>query len=87
MATRQFDHLVLTHKDRLLSFGSELISEWCRLRLLNIKVSLSSDEKVVDQTPEVQLATDVIELMTVFSARLYGSRSHKNLNTLQQATV
>ena len=26
---------------------------------------------------ESQLAQDVLEIMTVFSARLYGSRSHK----------
>lgn len=37
MAGRQFNHLVLTHKDRLLCFGSELIFEWCRL--LEIQVS------------------------------------------------
>ena len=27
---------------------------------------------------EEELATDVLEIITVFSARLYGSRSHKN---------
>jgi excisionase family DNA binding protein len=32
---------------------------------------------------EQTLAQDVIELMTVFSARLYGSRSHKNRRALQ----
>lgn len=38
LASRQFDHLVLTHKDRLLRFGSELIFKWCHL--LGIKVNL-----------------------------------------------
>jgi predicted site-specific integrase-resolvase len=27
---------------------------------------------------EEELAKDVLEIITVFSARLYGSRSHKN---------
>jgi predicted site-specific integrase-resolvase len=29
-------------------------------------------------TYEEELTTDVLEIITVFSARLYGSRSHKN---------
>jgi putative resolvase len=29
-------------------------------------------------TFEEELAADVLEIITVFSARLYGSRSHKN---------
>ncbi len=40
-------------------------------------------ELVLLETPqkksiEANLCADVIELMTVFSARLYGMRSHKN---------
>ena len=31
-----------------------------------------------DSTFEEDLAADVLEIITVFSARLYGSRSHKN---------
>ncbi len=34
---------------------------------------------------ETRLVADVIKLMAVFSARLYGSRSRKNLKHLQQA--
>lgn len=75
---------MLTRKDRLLRFGSELIFEWCKL--LDIRVSLINDDALA-RTPEIQLATDVIELMTVFSARLCGSRSHKNRRTVQQALV
>lgn len=74
IALRQFDHLVITHKDRLLRFGSELLFEQCRLN--GIKVSIIEAE--VSASYEQQLSADVIELMTVFSARLYGSRSHKN---------
>jgi len=31
-----------------------------------------------DRSFEDELATNVLEIITVFSARLYGSRSHKN---------
>jgi predicted site-specific integrase-resolvase len=32
----------------------------------------------IERSFEQELAVDVIELMTVFSARLYGKRSHRN---------
>ena len=33
---------------------------------------------------EEELAQDVLEIITVFSARLYGSRSHKNRQLLER---
>ncbi len=33
---------------------------------------------------EEDLVQDVLEIITVFSARLYGSRSHKNKQVMQQ---
>jgi predicted site-specific integrase-resolvase len=37
-----------------------------------------------DSTFEEDLANDVLEIITVFSARLYGSRSHKNKVLVEQ---
>lgn len=74
IALRQFDHLILTHKDRLLRFGSELLFDLCQLN--GIRVTIIEDE--IDKTYEERLSADVIELMTVFFARLYGRRSHQN---------
>jgi putative resolvase len=37
-----------------------------------------------DSSFEEDLAKDVLEIITVFSARLYGSRSHKNKQIVQQ---
>ena len=70
----QINQLVITHKDRLLRFGSELLFELCRLNGIHVSII----EEDVVSSYEQQLSADVIELMTVFSARLYGSRSHKN---------
>lgn len=37
-----------------------------------------------DASYEEDLAKDVLEIITVFSARLYGSRSRKNQKILEQ---
>jgi len=37
-----------------------------------------------DTSFEEDLATDVLEIITVFSARLYGSRSHKNKKIVEE---
>jgi putative resolvase len=77
--------LVLTHKDRLLRFGSELVFALCEAYHTEVVIinqgegPLSFDE---------ELAQDGLEIIPVFSARLYGSRSHKNrqlVETLPQA--
>ncbi len=38
-----------------------------------------------DTTFEEDLAKDVLEIITVFSARLYGSRSNKNKKLIEAA--
>jgi len=67
------DKIVLTHKDRLLQFGSDLLINIAKH--FNTK-TIILNEKV--QSFEENLASDVLEIITVFSAKLYGSRSHKN---------
>lgn len=71
---RSISHLVVNHKDRLLRFGSEIIFELCQH--FGIKVVIL--EAAPAQSFEQELAGDVIELMTVFSSRLYGRRSRQN---------
>jgi predicted site-specific integrase-resolvase len=70
--------LVLTHKDRLLRFGAELIFSLCEQQEIEIVIINQGDES----TFEEELAKDVLEIITVFSARLYGSRSRKNQKLL-----
>jgi len=36
---------------------------------------------------EEELVQDVLEIITVFSARMYGSRSHKNQKLVETASV
>jgi predicted site-specific integrase-resolvase len=70
----QVGRLVLTHKDRLLRFGAELVFAICQAREVEV-VIINQGE---DSSFEEDLASDVLEIITVFTARLYGSRSHRN---------
>ena len=71
--------LVVTHKDRLLRFGAELIFAICEAKEVEVVII----NKGEDTTFEEDLAKDVLEIITVFSARLYGARSHKNKKLIE----
>jgi putative resolvase len=71
---KQMKRLVITHKDRLLRFGSELVFALCAHQQIEIVIVHKGDEPSFEE----DLAKDVLEIITVFSARLYGSRSKKN---------
>lgn len=72
--------LTLTYADRLLPFGKELVFNWCKQ--FNVSVRILDDPE--GEAFETELVKDVITLMTVFSARLYGKRSWKNRRALEQ---
>ena len=67
-------HLVLLHKDRLLRFGADLVFLVCRH--LGVKISILEPSPA--KTLMEQLAADLVEIVTVFSSKLYGMRSHQN---------
>lgn len=71
---KQMKRLVITHKDRLLRFGSELVFALCAHQQIEVVIIHKGEQP----TFEEELAKDVLEIITVFSARLYGSRSKKN---------
>ena len=77
--------LVLTHQDRLLRFGAELVFSLCEVYHTEVVIINQGEGPL---SCEEELAQDVLEIITVFSARLYGSRSHKNrklVETLREA--
>jgi predicted site-specific integrase-resolvase len=81
----EIGRLVLTHKDRLLRFGAELIFALCEAREIEVILVNKGNEPSFEE----ELASDVLEIITVFSARLYGSRSRKNkklIENLEKAT-
>lgn len=79
IGSKSIQRLVLTHKDRLLRFGAELIFSLCEQ--FGVEVVLINTTE--DTTFEDDLVQDVLEIITVFSARLYGSRSRKNKKLLE----
>lgn len=82
---KRISRLVLTHKDRLLRFGSELIFTLCEIKEVEVVIINSGAEVCFEE----ELTKDVLEIITVFSARLYGRRSHKNkklMDTMKELT-
>lgn len=71
--------LVITHKDRLLRFGAELVFAICEAKEVEVVILNKGEEGKFEE----ELAKDVLEIITVFSARLYGSRSRKNQKLLE----
>jgi predicted site-specific integrase-resolvase len=68
------ERLILTHKDRLLRFGSPLLFKICSY--FNTEVVILGEEK--EKSFEETLAADVVEIITVFTSKVYGKRSHSN---------
>ncbi|MCY3858734.1 MAG: IS607 family transposase [Gammaproteobacteria bacterium] len=75
---KQLCRLVLTHKDRLLQFGAELVFTLCEHQGIEIVVINQGEQPSFEE----ELAQDVLEIITVFSARLYGARSHQHQKTM-----
>lgn len=72
------------HKNSLLRLGAELIFALCE----QFRVEVVIINKQEDSSFENNLISDVLEIITVFSARLYGARSRKNkklIEALQEA--
>ena len=76
---RQIRRLVITHKDRLLRFGAELVFTLCELQGIEVVIVHKGEQPSFEE----ELAQDVLEIITVFSARLYGSRSKKHRKLLE----
>ncbi len=76
---KKIKRLVVTHKDRLLRFGGELIFTLCEVHHVEV-VIINQGE---DLSFEEELAQDVLEIITLFSARMYGARSKKNFKLVE----
>ena len=70
----QMSRLVITHKDRLLRFGGEIIFRICEFKGIEVVIINKGEQPSFEE----ELTRDVMEIMTVFCAKLYGRRSHKS---------
>jgi predicted site-specific integrase-resolvase len=80
ITSNEVERLVITHKDRLLRFGAELVFALCE----EFQTEVIIVNKSEDTSYEDELTQDVLEIITVFSARLYGLRSHKNKKLIER---
>lgn len=68
----EVEKVVVLYKDRLIRFGYELIENLCEKFGTTIEI-IDTTEK----TSEQELVEDMIQIVTVFSARLQGKRANK----------
>ena len=79
--SNQVTKLVILHKDRLVRFGFELIQLLCDLHDVKIEIIDNSE-----RSKEEELTNDLIQIITVFANRLYGSRSKKTKTLIERIT-
>jgi predicted site-specific integrase-resolvase len=70
--SRSLDEIVVSHKDRLARFAYDLLSWFFSTHGVKVVVR----EHPVE-TPEQELAEDLLAIVTVFACRSYGRRSHQ----------
>jgi excisionase family DNA binding protein len=74
ICSNEIDKIVINYKDRLIRFGYEIIEQLCLIHNVKIEIINLTENKSYEE----ELVEDVLSIITVFSAKLYGSRSHKN---------
>jgi predicted site-specific integrase-resolvase len=66
--------VVIGYQDRFVRFGYDWFEQFCERH--GTEITFINGETF---SPEEELVRDLIAIVTVFSARLHGLRSHKNL--------
>jgi len=71
--------VVVLYKDRLLRFGFELVQRIASLHGCEIEIITSEDK-----SKQQELVEDLIQIITVFSCRLYGQRANSAKKLIQE---
>lgn len=79
--SNQVTKVVILHKDRLVGLGFELIQLLCDLHDVKIEI-IDNSERINEE----ELTDDLIEIITVFANRLYGSRSKKTKTLIERVS-
>ena len=74
------EEVVVTHRDRLCRFGFDFFERIVQQYSKGQIVVLDKRET----SPEKELLDDLLSIITVFSSRLYGLRSHKLKNQIKE---
>ena len=79
--SNQVTKVVILYKDRLVRFGFELIQLLCELHGVEIEIIDNSE-----QSKDEELTNDLIQIVTLFANRLYGSRSKKTKTLIERVS-
>lgn len=82
ICAREVSRLVVTHKDRLLRFGSELVFALCEQ--FETEVVIINAPQL--ESREEELVADLMETVKVFSSGLYGANSGEVAQVLERLT-
>ena len=74
----EIERIIVLYKDRLIRFGYDLIEYICKLN--NTKIEIVDNSTI---SKEQELTEDLIQIITVFANRLYGTRSKKTINLIK----
>lgn len=75
----EVEKIVILNKDRLLSFGYEIIEYLCEKYGTAIEIIDNTE-----RTKEQELVEDLIQIITVFSCSLQGKRANKAKNMMKE---
>ena len=73
--------VVVTYRDRLCRFGFEFF-EWAIKEWSNGEIVVLNQKET---SPQEELVNDLLSIITVFSSRLYGLRSHSVKRKIKEA--
>ena len=76
---QEISKVVILYKDRLMRFGYELIEYLCEIN--NIEIEMVDH---TEQSNEQELTDDLIQMITVFANQLYGQRSKKTKQLIDE---
>lgn len=79
--SNQVTRVVILHADRLIGFGFELIQLLCDLHDVKIEI-IDNSERSNDE----ELTNDLIQIITTFANRLYGSESKKTKTLIERVS-
>lgn len=80
ICNHQCSQIVVNYQDRLVRFGFDLMQTICQEN--DVELIVLNQTQIED--PNQELVQDVLSVITVFSAKLYGKRSHKNAKIINE---
>jgi predicted site-specific integrase-resolvase len=79
ISNHEISKVVILYKDRLVRFGYELIEYLCEINGVDIEIIDNTE-----YSKEQELTDDLIQIITVFANRLYGQRSKKTKQLIDE---